>query len=295
MSVPLPGWFSAEQERPIARPARGRHPRPADRHPLRRPAPQRQRAHVLRQPGGAAPQATAGRREPRGRRRGAAHPRPPRVPRRGQARHVPLPHVLRARRDAAGSVLDDIHDFLVTHPDEVARRHQPGLRDARGLRRRRSTTRASASFALPPAPTAAVADAARDDRRRPAASSSWPRTTRARRPGTSLAYERITEETPYTFAKVAQLTDPAELPASCRPTAGRQRAPLFLINHWISTDPRAAARRTPRRSTPTARCCGARGSAQRIRDHVPNLVAVNFYKRGDLFRVVDTLNGAGGR
>ena len=30
---------------------------------------------------------------------------------------------------------------------------------------------------------------------------------------------------------------------------------------------------------------------QRIRKHVPNLVAVNFYLRGEVFRVVDTLNG----
>ena len=29
----------------------------------------------------------------------------------------------------------------------------------------------------------------------------------------------------------------------------------------------------------------------RIRDHVANLLAVNFYRDGDLFRVVDTLNG----
>jgi hypothetical protein len=29
---------------------------------------------------------------------------------------------------------------------------------------------------------------------------------------------------------------------------------------------------------------------QRIRGHLPNLVAVNFYREGDLFRVVDTLN-----
>jgi hypothetical protein len=30
---------------------------------------------------------------------------------------------------------------------------------------------------------------------------------------------------------------------------------------------------------------------QKLRKHFPNLVAVNFYKRGDLFKVVDTLNG----
>jgi hypothetical protein len=30
---------------------------------------------------------------------------------------------------------------------------------------------------------------------------------------------------------------------------------------------------------------------QRRRKHSVNLVAVNFYREGDLFRVVDTLNG----
>jgi hypothetical protein len=30
---------------------------------------------------------------------------------------------------------------------------------------------------------------------------------------------------------------------------------------------------------------------RRLRHHFPNLVAVNFYRRGDLFRVVDAVNG----
>jgi hypothetical protein len=30
---------------------------------------------------------------------------------------------------------------------------------------------------------------------------------------------------------------------------------------------------------------------RRQRKQLPNLVAVNFYRRGDLFRVVDALNG----
>ena len=32
-------------------------------------------------------------------------------------------------------------------------------------------------------------------------------------------------------------------------------------------------------------------TCRRIRDHLPNMLSVNFYKRGDLFRVVDELNG----
>jgi hypothetical protein len=34
---------------------------------------------------------------------------------------------------------------------------------------------------------------------------------------------------------------------------------------------------------------------EQIRDHFANLIAVNFYRRGDAFRVADTLNGVGGR
>ena len=32
-------------------------------------------------------------------------------------------------------------------------------------------------------------------------------------------------------------------------------------------------------------------ACERIRRHIPNLVAVNFYGRGNLLRAVDTLNG----
>ena len=32
-------------------------------------------------------------------------------------------------------------------------------------------------------------------------------------------------------------------------------------------------------------------ACERLRRQLPNLVAVDFYRRGDLFRAVDTLNG----
>ena len=93
---------------------------------------------------------------------------------------------------------------------------------------------------------------------------------------------------------MAQLTDRASLPASCKPNRGPAAAPVFLLNHWISTDPvpRPSDAKKVNAYDPLlqrAREC------QRLRDHVPNLVAVNFYRQGDLFRVVDTLNGVGGR
>ena len=82
----------------------------------------------------------------------------------------------------------------------------------------------------------------------------------------------------------------ADLPASCRPNRGPKGAPLFLINHWVSTDP------TPRPSDARkvnayAPLLARARACDRIRDHQPNLLAVNFYKRGDVFKVADTLNG----
>jgi hypothetical protein len=105
-----------------------------------------------------------------------------------------------------------------------------------------------------------------------------------------LAYETITQETPYSFTGVAQLTEPARLPASCEENRGPADAPLFLVNHWITTDP------VPRPSNaaqvnayePLLR---RSRECRRLRDQLPNLVAVDFYRRGDLFRVVNTLNG----
>jgi hypothetical protein len=107
-----------------------------------------------------------------------------------------------------------------------------------------------------------------------------------------LAYRAITEETPYTFSKVAQLTRRADLAATCKPNRGPAKAPLFLVNHWISTDPVPLPSHATEVNAFDPLLARAR-ECQRIRHHLPNLVAVNFYRRGDLLRVVDTLNGVG--
>jgi hypothetical protein len=182
--------------------------------------------------------------------------------------------------------LEEIHDFLVTHPAEVV-------------------VVVNQDAVTPADFVAAVGDAGLAPYvfTPPAASSSWPTLREMidddRRlvilaeneagdaPWYQLAYERLVEETPYTFRSAAELEDDA---ASCEPNRGPERAPLFLINHWISTDP------TPRPSDAEqvnaydvllarARAC------ERIRDHLPNLLAVNFYRRGDVFDVAKTLNG----
>ncbi len=109
-----------------------------------------------------------------------------------------------------------------------------------------------------------------------------------------LAYDRILQETPFSFSRVSQLTSPAGRDASCAENRGPPDAPLLLLNHWITNDP------LPRPSQATqvnaygpllarARAC------ERLRGQPVNLVAVDFYRRGDLMRVIDTLNGIDGR
>jgi hypothetical protein len=95
------------------------------------------------------------------------------------------------------------------------------------------------------------------------------------------AFELI-QETPYTFHA------PAEF--SCRPNRGRADAGLFQINHWIETTP------TPLPSNAeivNARdvLLGRARECQRERGMLPNVLAVDFYRSGDLFDVVAELNG----
>jgi hypothetical protein len=108
------------------------------------------------------------------------------------------------------------------------------------------------------------------------------------------AYEGITQETPYSFSNVEQLTDSAKLPASCEPNRGPAGAPLFLVNHWITTDPAPLPSNAAKVNAYDALLRRTR-ECRRLRRHLPNLVAVDFYRRGDLFRVVDTLNGVRSR
>ena len=105
-----------------------------------------------------------------------------------------------------------------------------------------------------------------------------------------LAYDSVTEETPYAFKKVAQLISPDTLDASCEPNRGPEGAPLFLVNHWITTDPVPLPSHATKVNAYDPLLKRAR-DCQRTRSHLPNLVAVNFYLEGDLFRVVETLNG----
>jgi len=106
-----------------------------------------------------------------------------------------------------------------------------------------------------------------------------------------LAYDGITQETPYEFKKVSQLTKPSKLAASCAPNRGpKQGAPLFLVNGWISTNPAPLPSNAAKVNAYEPLLRRLR-ECQRLRHHIPNLVAVDFYREGDVFKAVDALNG----
>jgi hypothetical protein len=105
-----------------------------------------------------------------------------------------------------------------------------------------------------------------------------------------LAYGDALQETPFTFRSAAALTEPSNVAGSCRPNRGPASAPLFLVNNWVDTTP------VPRLSMATlvnarAALLKRTETCQRIRHRLPNLVAVDFYKQGDVLGVVRTLNG----
>jgi hypothetical protein len=109
-------------------------------------------------------------------------------------------------------------------------------------------------------------------------------------PWYTRAYAGAMQETPYTFRRRAQLTDPALLAASCAPNRGGRAGPLLLMNHWVSTDPLPRPSNARAVNAPAALVARARACA-RVRGRLPDLLAVNFYREGDVFAAARTLNG----
>jgi hypothetical protein len=164
---PAAGLVLLRAGRVDRRPAAVRHPRPVDRHPLRRPAGDRAAAHLCGRPQGAAGAGPAGRRQPGRGRLGAAPARPPRLHGQGGARHVPVPLVLRARRHAIGGGAARSARLPGRQPRRGRGGDQPGLRHPGGLRRsgRRCGARRSR---LPRSGDRPLADVTGDDRLGPA-------------------------------------------------------------------------------------------------------------------------------
>jgi hypothetical protein len=89
------------------------------------------------------------------------------------------------------------------------------------------------------------------------------------------------QDTPYENPTVADL--------SCLLERGSPTDPILLVNHWLGgftslvTDARTVNARAV--LLPELQRCA------RERGQLPNFVAVNYYDQGDLFPVIDTLNG----
>jgi hypothetical protein len=93
-----------------------------------------------------------------------------------------------------------------------------------------------------------------------------------------------TQETPFTFPTVEDF--------SCAPNRGPDDGPLFQLNHWLFG---FNSQITDAQLVNTREVLLARAEQCREeRGQIPNFVAVNFVTIGDLFEVVDALNGVGG-
>jgi hypothetical protein len=290
MSVPLPGWYSAEQERPIADQLRdGIRGLLVDTHYADRLPNGRLRTdfgsheELVRQAkeDGVSEEAV-----------NAAERIRDRLGFAGEGtRGMYLCHTFcELGATTLASVLDDLHDFLVANPDEVVVViNQDYVTPEDFVAAANDAGLGGLVYAGPITSTEPTLRQMIDADRRlvvlaenRAGAASWYRS----------AYQSITGETPYTFSKVAQLTDPAQVAASCKPNRGPERAPLFLVNHWISTDPLPLPSHASQVNAYDPLLARLR-ECRRVRDHLPNLVAVNFYRRGDLLRVVDAVNGLG--
>lgn len=103
------------------------------------------------------------------------------------------------------------------------------------------------------------------------------------------AYEALVQETPYSFRSPDALIGENSLEASCEPNRGPGSAPLFLINHWVDTSPSpmpSNALRVNAREPLENRVL----TCEEQRGLSANLVAVDFYRQGDVFEVVRDLN-----
>ena len=77
--------------------------------------------------------------------------------------------------------------------------------------------------------------------------------------------------------------------SDCAPNRGGDDKPFFLLNHWIQ---RGSPDRVDASIVNDYDFLLARAQqCAKERGKMPNFIAVNFYQNGDVFGVVDTLNG----
>jgi hypothetical protein len=181
--------------------------------------------------------------------------------------------------------LKDVHDFLVTHPEQVL-------------------VVVNQDYVAPADFVKAVAEAGLTPYVfTPPSGAHWPKLREMiesdRRllvlaenqagdaPWYQPAYKRLLQETPFAFSRPAQLAATA---ASCRDNRGPASAPLLLLNNWVTTDPLPRPSNASKVNAYATLLARAR-ACERDRRHAINLIAVDFYRRGDIVRVINTLNG----
>jgi hypothetical protein len=181
------------------------------------------------------------------------------------------------------TALRSIHEFLVQNPDEVL---VFGIED----------------YVAPPDLAAAFAESGLEGLvyKGPAA-PPWPtlremidsrqrvlvlvESGRKGVPWIHPVYDGLVQETPYRFLV------PSEM--SCAPNRGGTTGSFFLMNNWIETTPSPRPSNAAIVNAHDALLARAR-QCERERGRKPSLVAVDFYRTGDLLRVVRELNGAAG-
>ncbi len=290
MSVPLPGWFAAEQDAPIAAQLRfGIHGLLFDTHYADKLHDGRLRTYFgpdakvkeLARQDGVSPSALE-----------AALRTRERLGFQGEGeRGMYLCHTFcELGGTPLGDALRDIHDFLVANPGEVL-------------------VIINQDYVTPEDFVGALREAGLDKLAyRGPTSGRWPTLRQmidsdqrvlflaenhaGGAPWYHSAYTAITQETPFAFRGPQPLLDPSGLAATCRENRGPATAPLFLVNHWASTDPVPLPSHASQVNAYEPLMARLR-ECERIRHHLPNLVAINFFRRGDVLRAVDTLNGVG--
>jgi hypothetical protein len=111
-------------------------------------------------------------------------------------------------------------------------------------------------------------------------------------PWVHLDYAGIVQETAYTWNDPAQITDPANWPASCAPNRGGTKGSLFLMNHWSPPTPRPQPDPVAdAQVNATGVLVGRARACQTARGLLPTIVAVDQYRTGGLFDAVKQLNG----
>ena len=95
----------------------------------------------------------------------------------------------------------------------------------------------------------------------------------------------VMQETPYSFANARDTL-------SCAPNRGGTSGALFQVNHWITTPPAARPSNAATVNTRAALLERVR-RCERERGRRPTILAVDFYRTGDLLDVTRSLNAAG--